>query len=595
MNSQPPINSELRLPSSPPMWVKGAFYTSAAALAVSTVAMAVLLTIYPQMGIVGFSLLSGAETISCVLFAVSFYLLNRKQDEHLAKLHPPELIVEQPPERENRPSSGDGPSSFQGRSSADLMPEEDHDVIPEDNRGGSVVSDTPPVLLSSPIPEENEDARSGVRESSSDVPSPTLLHVASEDSEGEEDFELLDSGTLSLIPDAVVDVQDNPTLDSVPVKSLEYIDGFRKTLPQLFEAGQNFFIAFVSAYARSEGKRPDKKTIGTIQQSFQTLFQVVDTILQDNVQLFRFTLGALVTSFLDEESLSPFLETHKNPMEFVRALASFLPEDARNPEALESTQGLLMIAEKTKRTDSKDQKTLQALYTKLQKASAQLKEANRRVDEETRKEDNAKGIEKAEEAQQEKETEFNGALMALVDWLFFKCEPDEMLLKKIVAKHVAPTIETLRTMIMSHIPDILWQIKGAYGEGSPMNNTLVKSAIYGATSFGGKLIRSKVNSAINSVPLAERYRKALIDGFVEIFIPTLMNPFYYATVGDKSTFSSDPHPLRAALKTQMIDLEDFALLRKEEAPESEGWAGYAAAYAKILSRFTEQLNGLRFR
>lgn len=69
-----------------PFCVKAIVYTSATALAASTAAMAIFLTIFPNMSVVGYSLLAGAEGLSFATFIVSLLLLHRKQSQVLKRI-----------------------------------------------------------------------------------------------------------------------------------------------------------------------------------------------------------------------------------------------------------------------------------------------------------------------------------------------------------------------------------------------------------------------------------------------------------------------------------------------------------------------------
>jgi len=567
------LNPDYHLPPPIPTWVKAATYTSATALAVSTVAMVVLLTIYSHMGIVSFSALAGAEGLSLVFFAVSFYLLNKKQNERIEQIRyvapPPmeEVVVERereetpPPDTDlnRRPPPPQTEIPVVGER-AEIHPldadwerrDQERVVLDEDDR--------PPPLLDADLGEFVEIGGG--------IPQADLV--------------------LSSTSAATTDTRE-PT----PVRSLEYIDEFRRTLPEMFAAGEEFAIAFVSAYYRSTGSRPSRGTIRDIQESIQLLARTVDAILQDKVQLFRFALGALVTSFVEDELLQQFLERENDPMAFLRYLPTMVPEGrAREQEELTTTRHLLtMIANGARIEGRSDQRELQSLYSALQKASRQLTEANQRLEQEQRKEDNDKKIQTAQEKVQDKETEYNGALMGIVDWLFFRCDVEEAQLNEMVANNVSPTIDLIREGILEQLPMIVWQIKGAYGPEGLLSGKIVKAGLYTATAVNGKLIRSQVNKVISSLPLDRRYERALV-GLVEQLIPTLTNPIYDVTVGDAGVFSSDPHPFRAAFKDQIVDRRGFNTL--VEVPETMDWPGYAAVYAQILRHFAGQLNELRF-
>lgn len=617
MNSQPPINPELRLPPPPPMWVKGAFYTSATALAVSTVAMAVLLAINPQMGIVGFSLLSGAETISCVLFAVSFYLLNRKQDEQLAKLRLrlPELIVEQPFNGED--SSGGDPSSLQGRISrvgplleeehdvpnsgesvvSDTPPElldssnlesvhpvleEDHDVIPEDNGGGPAVRDTPPVLLDRLILGENEGAHSRVGEASSDVPKPTDPHVASEDlsSEDEEDFDLLGSGTLPPMSDVVLRSTTTPIQKAKPKPS---IDQFRDSLPSFIKASERFFISLVSAQARCNGKRPSQKTIANIHEAFKNLNIFIHNILKDNNQLFALLLGNMACACVNGDALSEFLQKNKEPNAFLENFQAFFESDE---EAFRWIDRIVQHAASGIKT-SADRKTFQVLYSALQKADKEI-----RATEDTM---NPFVLIKIPD----RFINYSTALMNLVNWLFMKTNPEPSLISKAVEDNVLSLFDSIAQEdidFAQFLATSYKKSKSAIAEDREKSISIIGKlfSLLNASWSPFPTLYSILTNAIDKSPLKRDYADTLKRHLVNTLIPILMGFTDEALFSNSSKFSLALNQMFNSPPFKLETREDSKPFEfaEEKRPESETSNGSLDLFSKALNQLSDEFDKL---
>ncbi|MCC5832516.1 MAG: hypothetical protein JJU12_05680 [Chlamydiales bacterium] len=390
------------------------------------------------------------------------------------------------------------------------------------------------------------------------------------------------------------------------VSASQPIDTFRQMLPQIFTAAGELFIAFVTAYARSEKKsQKNNKELITIKNAFKSLQVLTDQILQDKLQLLRFTLGALLPFYVDSKSIILYLNKNSNISDFISKLPEFLIKNTEKKEAeieLKSTYNLLnKISSGLEPPKQRNNETFKKLYDKLREASKKLEKARLEY-ENLRQPNNKEKIDKALTTLQMSEVEFNYALVSLVDRLLLEGKTDKDSLYDLVAPLIAQKSVILGPLIFEALfvnfaplrsgTGILYYVKSLYLSNF-FNDVTIRGGLYTATSFKGKLIHKKAKNVIENFPLAEQYQKSLFE-FVEKIIPPLMNPIYFATAGVKGTLKQAPHPFRVAFQEQIIGEESFALPKADENPETHDWPGYAAALVKILNRFTTQLNELKF-
>lgn len=513
----------------PPAWVRGSVYTSSTVLAVNTIAMTVLLIAYPHIGIIGFTSLAAAEGLAFILFSVSFYLLNRKQDERLAQnsfIIRREVEVPPPREGTRRERARDALNSNAMNNPIHVDPDasvqEERHLLSEDEQVESTaeeqldLEDERPFLLAEEI---------GYREDLAPISEEGLATHARE--------------AASLTPE-------------------ECMDKFCTDLPKFFNAAEKVFVSLVSARSRCKRQAPPRSTLNNIRIAFEQLRLLFENIVKDDNQLFSLILGNMAASSCnDPKTLSNFLQENQDPNNFLLAFPGLF--SAEEPESFIWVERIYTQAA-AGITSSSDRKTFLALYKELQSADKAMSQIENTM--------NPLVLIKIPN----RIITYHTALMNIVNWLYFKTNPEPALIKEVVGNHILAVFDSFSleeidlTQLPTSLAEIYENLKSAIEQDRQQPVSII-GKIFTLLNAGRlspfPTIYSIMSTAIMKSPLQKARAEALNQHLVKTLMPILMELIEESLFSDSSKFSqalermfkAPPFKLSEEIVPEEINLE----------------------------------------
>lgn len=499
-----------------PVWTKAATYASASALAVSLITMAVVLGAYPHMSIVNFSLLSSGVGLSFVSFALSYYLLHRKENKRIQALQhkisrknfPSQVNFRESHVSSTHPSLSDPPS----------RPPSEFEPPPEEEEESPLQSEE--AVSSETLPEINEERDEETEEVQENenvfecvATQESLIEESCNEGQVEESMEsILDEEQT--VENVETNVEEFTQEEPIPPQQLMPVESLappseEQTLESEdpFEAfigsADNFLQTFYSAYQASCGKTLSENEKATLKNSLDDLKTLIMDISQDSLQLVRFSFPSLIDSEKAAVKFVPIILQHNQPADFIHSMATiFPPSDSSEKEEKTVLRSLLSkIATKTTASNA-----LNSLYQDLRKkANAYQKERN-------------------EEKRSNKYGEYYKSLILFTDTLFKNCQFNQTEIDEIISGKNSLPKDILGRFIGSHILFAFQSATEAFKPNGMLSKRLFRMTLSGVLANNGFGIKKSIDLYFSKLPLKSEYIERLtpcIKSLVTILAPAL--------------------------------------------------------------------------
>ena len=388
--------------------------------------------------------------------------------------------------------------------------------------------------------------------------------------------------------------------EAIPSASSPFMQKLIEDLNPLMDAVEEFGVAYMKAYYRSERTTwrgsarlalimSDKTAEIDLRSAGVVLKGCVRRLLSDKQQLLRFAVSIIVASFLDVSKICGALK-RSSDADFLKELPSLMVEQDRLEEGFEeeyqSAHNLFtLLANKASTQNSAVVSHLNNLRDKFSNWSKASK-----AYEEVKYSKNEKAISEAVESLSKPYQEWNTIRDLLFDTLFMTTNFEEAQICEIFEQIIPPHVDKIKDVIFSDIiPMILNKIPSLFEDDGFFSDSDVQWEIYGATSAPGRgLIQLGLPKALNLLPMLDQtYKNDLCEGIPLILAP-IASPFYYGTCDFSHRFRQ-----KIAALVNSVDFKppQFPLV---QGGEPYNWTTYLKGYTDHLAKLTSCLDALSF-